>query len=103
MDVSVIVSKSTLKQLDQFLIYHQNQFVKKLEIENQISLDSYLIPEIKQKKKKSRDKSCCLARIWNKGYGGQCKRFKKEGHDLLAEAIFLEIIIIFNFKKNSDF
>ena len=81
MDVSVIVSKSTLKQLDQFLIYHQNQFVKKLEIENQISLDSYLIPEIKQKKKKSRDKSCCLARIWNKGYGGQCKRFKKEGHD----------------------
>lgn len=83
MDVSVIVSKSTLNQLDQFLIYHQNQFIKKLESEHQISLDSYLIEEKKQKnkKKKSENRNCCLARIWNKGYGGQCKRFQKEGHD----------------------
>ena len=49
MDVSVIVSKNTLKQLDQFLIYHQNQFIKRLENEKQVSLESYLIEEKKQK------------------------------------------------------
>ena len=75
MDVSVIVSKNTLKQLDQFLIYHQNQFIKRLENENQISLKSYLI------EKKPQDRICCLARIWNKGYGGQCSRFRIKGHD----------------------
>ena len=31
MDVSIIVSKKTLNQLDQFLNYHHNLFVKKLE------------------------------------------------------------------------
>ena len=83
MNVSVIVSKNTLNQLDQFLIYHQNQFIKKLEEEHQIGLDSYLIQEkkIRKKKSSSQNKSCCLARVWNKGYGGQCTRFKKECQD----------------------
>ena len=51
MDVSVIVSKKTLNQLDQFLNYHHNHFVKKLEEKHQVSLQSYLRIENKIKKK----------------------------------------------------
>ena len=86
MDVSVIVSKKTLNQLDQFLNYHHNLFVKKLEEEHQISLQSYLKTEKKIKKnnsvKETRTSEClCMARIWNKGYGGQCRKYSQQGHD----------------------
>lgn len=86
MDVSVIVSKKTLNQLDQFLNYHHNHFVKKLEEKHQVSLQSYLKIENKIKKKKSghesKNSECpCMARIWNKGYGGQCRKHSQQGYE----------------------
>lgn len=86
MDVSVIVSKKTLNQLDQFLNYHHNLFIGELEKEHQVSLQSYLKIEKKNKKrnpgKETRNLGCpCMARIWNKGYGGQCSKKSTPGHD----------------------
>ena len=88
MDVSVIVSKKTLNQLDQFLNYHHNLFVRELEATHQVSLESYLKINIKKETKKKRNvkksvcSECpCMARIWNKGYGGQCRKLSQQGHE----------------------
>lgn len=53
-----------------------------------------LIPEKKEKviickKQKGRklpsDEQRCMARIWNRGKGGQCTRFRKEGADCCCQ------------------
>jgi hypothetical protein len=94
MDISIIVSKSTLNKLDQFLNYHHNDTVRRLEENYQISLQPYLINEKKTKSLISNQRkercqrychnSYCLARVWNSGYGGQCQRARKEGDYCLA-------------------
>ena len=56
--------------------------------------DIVLVPEKKEKviickKQKGRKLPCddqrCMARIWNRGKGGQCTRFRKEGAEFCCQ------------------